>query len=41
MRKRGYLVGLGLFVGLIIVVVATHGFDGRLERWLLRLHGIH
>jgi len=41
MRKRGFAIVAGLVLIFIIVAVATDGFGGALERWLLALHGVH
>lgn len=38
MRNRGMWVALLVIVVMVVVVMA---FGGPLERWLLKMHGIH
>lgn len=38
MRNRGFVVALMVLVALVVVLML---FGGRMEHWLLRLHGIH
>lgn len=38
MRSRRWLVGAAVVVALVALVVL---FAGRIEQWLLRLHGTH
>ena len=39
MRSRR--LAIATLVVLLVIVALAHGFGGRLEHWLLRLHGIH
>jgi hypothetical protein len=39
MRSRR--LGVTLAVIVVVIIAAAMGFGGRLEQWLLRLHGIH
>ncbi len=38
MRSRGAVIALAV---LVAVVAAVMVFGGRLEHWLLRMHGMH
>ena len=38
MRNRGFLIAVVMILGLVVVVML---FGGRLEEWLLRMHGVH
>ena len=37
MRRRGFVIALTILAALVVAVLL---FGGRLEQWLLRMHGI-